>query len=150
MANVVPIGFTIRDYFYFKDSDNSGPYVCDTSGNMTLVAGGGTGGGTSVAITSVAGASTATQTSVASSASSQTLIAANSSRKGPVIIQNDDVNTLYARLSATAATTTAYTAIIPTGGYFETPPVDGGPYKGAVTGIWTAAGSGAARITEFS
>lgn len=88
---------------------------------------------------------TATVTSVASSAISATLVAANAARTG-LIISNDDVNPLYIKLGATASLT-SYTAKILGGGYWEM--VLAKPYTGIVDGIWSADGSGSARITEL-
>ena len=99
----------------------------------------------SVTATPVASA-TATQSSVADSATSVTILAANSARLGSSVA-NDSTVTLYLRLSATAATTTAYTVALVANAYYEVP----FRYTGAITGIWASdPGTGAARVTEFS
>lgn len=88
----------------------------------------------------------ATLSNVASTASSTTLIAANANRIG-LIITNDDANILYIKYGATASAT-SYTYQLPGGGgVFEMPePV----YRGVVDGIWSADGSGSARVTELT
>jgi hypothetical protein len=95
--------------------------------------------------TGAAGSSTATLSNVASQATNINLLAANSARKGVIII-NDDANALLIKYGATASAT-SYTVSIPgSGGYWEMPvPL----YTGAIDGIWTADGSGSARITEW-
>ena len=75
----------------------------------------------------------------------QTLLAANTSRKG-VKIYNDSTVTLYVKLGTTA-TTSDYSFQIAPQGFYET---SGSVYTGAITGIWSADASGAAKITELS
>jgi hypothetical protein len=86
---------------------------------------------------------TATPTSVASSITSVSLLAANSSRKGTTIWNNSTAN-LYVELGATASTS-AFTARLGAGGYYEIPFT----YTGAISGIWDAA-NGSALVREFS
>jgi len=86
---------------------------------------------------------TATPTSVASSATSVSLLAANSSRKGSTIWNNSTAN-LYVEFGATASTT-AFTARLGAGGYYEVPFT----YTGTVSGIWDAV-NGSALVREFS
>lgn len=88
----------------------------------------------------------ATLSNVASAATSATIIAANDARIGLVIV-NDDANILYIKYGATASTT-SYTYQIPGGGgVFEMPfPV----YRGLIDGIWSADGSGSARVTQLT
>lgn len=89
---------------------------------------------------------TATQSAVADSATSVTILASNSARLG-ASVANDSTVTLYLRLSATAATTTAYTVAVVANAYYEVP----FRYTGAITGIWASdPNTGAARVTEFT
>lgn len=88
-------------------------------------------------------ASTATPTNVAASASSVALLAANPSRLGAIIV-NDSPSKLYAKMGATASTT-SFSVLIPANGYWEVP----FSYTGQIDGIWTAA-NGDARITELT
>jgi hypothetical protein len=84
----------------------------------------------------------ATITSVAASASSVTLWASNPAARGRMAV-NDGTANLYLAYGATA-TTSAYTVLVPSNGYFELPkPL----YTGAVSGIWSSA-NGNARLTE--
>ncbi len=80
---------------------------------------------------------------VASSATSVTLFAANAGAKTRTVF-NDSTAVLYIALSATAASTTAFTVSIQAAGYYEVP----GVYGGAVTAIWASA-NGFARTTEY-
>lgn len=92
------------------------------------------------------GSTTGTKTSVNSAAVSTTILAANTARLGATIT-NTDGNALDLDLSGGTASTTSYSVQIAPGGYFELPsPV----YTGKITGIWTADGSGAALVTEFT
>lgn len=86
-----------------------------------------------------------TQTSKASSASNQTLLNANVSRQGVILI-NTDANTVYVKYGVTATTALGgYSVSIPSGGYWEMPrPI----YTGQIDAIWSAAGTGGLNITE--
>ena len=88
---------------------------------------------------------TARISSVDSSATTGQLLAANSGRKG-VIIVNTDANSLYLKYGETATTASkGFTVIIQTNGTWEMPsPI----YTGRIDGIWSANGSGYAEITE--
>ena len=88
----------------------------------------------------------ASVTSVDDSNTVQTLLAANTSRKG-YKIYNDSTVTLYVKLG-TSATTTDYSFQIAPNGFYEN--VAGGVHTGAITGIWSANASGAAKITELT
>lgn len=92
---------------------------------------------------------TGTTSQVASNAASVTILAANANRKG-FSIQNDDANPLFLRFAnGGAASATVYSARLIQFGYYDDK--DGGAvYTGAVTGIWSAAGAGAARVTEYT
>jgi hypothetical protein len=92
------------------------------------------GGGTSA---------TGTHSNVTGSASNVTLLASNASRHGATI-WNDSTAILYAKLGATASTT-SYTARLVAGAYYETP----SSYTGIIDGIWASA-TGAARVVEFT
>lgn len=90
-------------------------------------------------------ASTATLSSVASSATSGTLLAANTSRRGAMIV-NDANKILYLKFGASASST-SHTVQIAAGGYYELPqPV----YQGLIAGIWETGPTGSARITELT
>lgn len=86
---------------------------------------------------------TVTPSTVTSATTSNTLLAANSSRKG-VSIWNNSTATLYVELGATASST-VYTVKLDAGGYYETPY----GYTGAIAGSWSAA-NGNALVREFS
>lgn len=93
---------------------------------------------------------TVTMSSKSSSATSVTMLSANSARKGATFY-NDDANPLYLRTDGSAATTAigGYTVKLVSGAYYELPRgVNGGVYQGAITGIWSAAGSSGASISE--
>lgn len=82
-------------------------------------------------------------TRVAISATAVTLKASNVDRKR-LTIANDGNKDLYVKLGA-SATLTDYTVMLDRkGGYYELP----FNYTGAITGIWSAAGTGGAQITE--
>lgn len=101
-------------------------------------------GGTVAPIQSATG----TTTQVGSNAASVTILAANANRKGASIF-NDDANNLFLRLAnGGAASNTVYTVRLVQFAYFELPPA--AIYTGAITGIWAAAGAGAARVTEYT
>lgn len=91
------------------------------------------------------GLSSATLSSVNDSASSQTLLAANSDRKGFVIV-NDSSAILYVAFAATASAT-AYTHKITPQSTLEC--FGHKNYTGVVSGIWASDQSGAAYITEL-
>jgi hypothetical protein len=93
---------------------------------------------------------TVTMSSKSSSASSATMLASNSARKGATFY-NDDANPLYLRTDGSAATASigGYTVKIASGAYYELPVgANGGVYQGAITGIWSAAGSSGVSISE--
>lgn len=85
-------------------------------------------------------------TSVNDSNAVQTLLAANTSRKGYKVF-NDTTVTAYVKLG-TAATTSDYSYQIAPGGFYESPV--GENYTGALTCIWSADASGAAKLTEMT
>ena len=88
--------------------------------------------------------STPTLSNVADAATSQTLLSANSGRKG-AIVYNDSSEFLYLKYGGTASAT-SFTAKIAPSGYWEMPqPI----YTGVIDGIWSADASGAARVTEL-
>lgn len=94
-------------------------------------------------------ASKATQTSVADVASSTELIAANPDRTG-LLIANTSVNALFILLgSGTATETTAFSWRLAQNEQVNLSDISGRCWKGAVQGIWSADGSGAANITEL-
>jgi hypothetical protein len=87
--------------------------------------------------------STAALTSSGQNVSTGTLLAANALRRGFVIVNETDVEDLLVAFSATASLT-VYTRRIPPGESWERH----GGYTGVISGIWTGAGSGNARVTE--
>jgi hypothetical protein len=88
---------------------------------------------------------TGTRTAVVSAAADTSLLAANTSRYGATIF-NDTDKTLYLALGSVAASTTSYTVQVPALGLYEVPYA----FCGAVRGIWAAAPTGSARITELT
>lgn len=88
---------------------------------------------------------TAVTSSVADNNVSQTLLAANSSRKG-FSVYNDSTVNLFIAFGATASTTSFNTMVRP-GGTYEM--FGRGVYIGAVSGIWSSNAAGYARITEW-
>lgn len=142
-----------------SDGTNTQIVQTDTAGNMkvvgTGVAGTQAGGvvtvqgdpaGTPIPVTSVAQTSTtATETRVNGSATSVTILASNVNRRGAVIV-NDNNKVLYLKMGAGPATTTSYTYKMSTDDRVEVP----ANYTGIITGIWSAAGTGAAQVTEFT
>lgn len=91
------------------------------------------------------GSSTASLSSVASSATSVQLLAANSSRRRTMIVNDSASATLYVKFGTTASSSD-YTFKLNPGDMYESPtqPV----YTGRIDGIWSAA-VGNARITEM-
>lgn len=102
------------------------------------------GGGGSAGPSADDNPGTATVTSVNSANSSTSLLAANNARQW-CSIANDDANDLYILLGSGTASATNYSAKIVTGEYITI-----SRFTGAITGIWAADGSGAARITEIT
>jgi hypothetical protein len=90
-------------------------------------------------------AATATLANVAGSASSVTLLAANTSRLGAVVM-NDSTATLYVKFGSTASTT-SFTYLVAAAETLELPA--NSVYTGIITGIWASA-TGSARVTELT
>lgn len=151
-----------------QDGTNAQSILVDTSGRQRIVGGAADGSppagdpvliagfdGTNVQtlLTSATGrlltetlpttAGTATLTNVAASITSVTVLAANASRLGAIIV-NDGTAVLFAKFGATASST-SFTVRIPAGGYYEIP----FGYTGIIDGIWTVA-NGSARVTELT
>lgn len=90
-------------------------------------------------------APTATLSNLASAATSAQALAANTSRKG-VTMYNDDAYGVYIKYGTTASAT-SYTVFIGANGYWEMPdPI----YTGRIDAIWAGDGSGSLRITELA
>lgn len=89
-------------------------------------------------------ASTATTSSVSGSASSQTLLSANTSRKGCILF-NDSAAIAYVKFGATATTSDFTIRLTPYGSYEMNGPI----YTGRIDCIWASA-TGAMRITELT
>ena len=91
-------------------------------------------------------AGTATLSNVGDSASSVTVLAANASRKGAIIV-NDSTAVLYLKFGATASTS-SFTYKLSGGESLELPsqPV----YTGIIDGIWASDAGGNARVTELT
>lgn len=87
--------------------------------------------------------STATPSTVTASTTTITVLAANSNRKGGTVWNNSTAK-LYIEFGATASTS-AFTAILEAGGYYEIP----FSYTGAISGIWLAA-NGNALVRELT
>ena len=90
-------------------------------------------------------ATAATLSTVASLATSQTVLAANTSRRG-VLMVNTDANALRIKYGATASAS-SFSVIISSGAYWEMPkPI----YVGIIDGLWDADGSGSVFVTELT
>lgn len=87
--------------------------------------------------------STSTPSTVAASTSIQTIISANSNRKG-LTIWNDSTANLFIDFDS-AASASDFAVKISAGGYYEMP----FDYTGVISGIWSAA-NGNALVREFS
>lgn len=87
--------------------------------------------------------SVSTITTINASLTNVTIVPANSNRIGSTIF-NTSSNDLYIKLGETASTT-SFSVIISSGGYYETPY----GYVGQVDGIWISA-DGKAVITELT
>lgn len=85
---------------------------------------------------------TGSNSSVAGSTSQVTLLAANANRKGATIYNDSTLNALKISLGGTT-TSTSFTLVIASTGYYEVPY----GYTGIITGVFASA-TGAARITE--
>lgn len=83
--------------------------------------------------------------SVPASATSVTIKDANAARTA-LLIYNDADRALYLKFGAVASVTDFTVKLLP-GGYYEVP---GPVYSGVVDGIWDAAPTGAARMTELT
>jgi len=115
-----------------------------TSANPLVVSQSDGAGGTvaNSALPTVATASIPTQ--VASLATTVQIVAANTARKGLLLV-NTDANACKIKYGATASAT-SFTAIVPAGGQWEMPlPI----FTGIIHGIWDADGSGVMAITEL-
>ena len=82
---------------------------------------------------------------MAQSANSVAILAADPARLGATIY-NDATLPLLLLLGSGAASATAFTIKMVADSYYEVP----FGYVGAITGIWTGAGAGAARCTSVS
>lgn len=91
------------------------------------------------------GLSSATITSVSDSDSAQTLLSANSDRKGSIIF-NDSTAILYVSLGSTATTTNFSYRLTPNATLELFAEKN---FTGLISGIWESDASGAARITEL-
>ncbi len=81
-----------------------------------------------------------------SSATVITLLPANPTRKGLILI-NTDANDLWVKYGSGAGTTSGLWSVkVPAGATWV---MDQPIYGGLLTGIWTAAGSGVAEVTEM-
>ncbi len=89
--------------------------------------------------------STGTLTQIAPSTASVEVLAANTSRKG-FLLCNNDTDTVYIAFSA-AASLTAFTLELATGATYEAGSV---VYQGEITAIWATAGTGSLQVTELT
>jgi hypothetical protein len=92
-----------------------------------------------------ASAATGTQTNPSLSTTSATVLAANVLRRGATIF-NNSTSILFIRLSATAASSTTFTAKLNPEDYYEVP----GNYNGAITGILNTGTTTAVQVTEIT
>jgi hypothetical protein len=92
----------------------------------------------------VATSSTSTRTSVAASVTAVTLLASNTSRRGATVFNDSATATLKVGLGS-SVTSTDFTVLLTSNGYYEVP----FGYTGIITGIWSLA-TGNARITELT
>lgn len=91
-------------------------------------------------------AGTSVLSNVAQNAASVTLLAANANRLGAIIYNDSSGNaTLYVKFGATASLT-SFTYALVRGASLDVP----FDYTGIIDGIWSAAGTGAARGTELT
>jgi hypothetical protein len=120
-----------------RAAGTSGTFV-DTAGQVQLIEVGHVASGVAYARPQ-----TGTVTSVADSASSQTLLSAGATRRG-FRLYNDSPYPLYVKYGTTATTSSYTVKVEPYDWLVE----DG--YGGRVDGIWSANGSGSARITELT
>lgn len=88
--------------------------------------------------------SSATVTAVAVSTSTVTLLAANPARVGCTVF-NDAKKDLWIKLGA-GASGSDFTVLLPQNAYYEMP----FGYTGVVTGRWSGAATGFARVTEVT
>jgi hypothetical protein len=92
---------------------------------------------------------TPADTNVDVSISPVTILAANPARSQASVF-NDSAATLYLKLG-TGVSATSFTVKMAPGSLYELPqPAVGKPYQGIITGVWSAAGAGAARVTELT
>lgn len=103
-----------------------------------------TAGNLRVALQETAGAQTPLVTAIAQNASVATLLSANSARLGATIY-NDATASLLVLLGSPASAIN-FTLKMAPDSYYEVP----FNYLGIITGIWTAAGAGAARCTSLT
>lgn len=140
MSRVVSAPYSALKTVEDQGSQNGAYYVIvtDAAGNAG-VSGNGTGSNSATA------ASAAT-TSVPWSATEVPIIAANTGRKSASIYNNSD-KTLYIKYGTGVTNTTSFKVAIASKGYFELPkPI----YTGVVTGLWDAAGTLSALVSEES
>jgi hypothetical protein len=98
-------------------------------------------------VTRIPEPATAALTQPAQNAASAVVLAANANRRGFVIenAPQDDIADLFLAFAATA-TTSAYTKRLRPGEGWDRR----GGYTGVISGIWSDAGSGSAKVTEES
>jgi hypothetical protein len=89
---------------------------------------------------------TATRSDVATNAASDTLLALNAARKGASIFNDAGGGRILFVKMGTTATVIDFTAKLFVGDYYEVP----FGYTGRIDGIWSGAGTGAARMTEYT
>jgi hypothetical protein len=94
----------------------------------------------------IGSSTTGTRSDVATNAASTTILAANASRRGASIFNDAGSSRILYIKMGTTASTTDFTAKLFVGDYFEVP----FGYTGKIDGIWSGAGTGAARVTEYT
>ena len=100
-------------------------------------------GGTAIPVTPGT-SGTGTQSSVARSATDVTILASNANRKG-ASVYNENGRLLLLVGSGTSSAT-VYTVEVGPSSYYEVPAA----YTGILKGLWTSAGGGSARVTEWT
>lgn len=108
-----------------------------------LVTSAGGGGGAGGLVAADLRSQNSAFSSVNSGTTSVTLLAANTTRNGATIV-NTDTGTLYVDLTGGTASATRYSYALAQNGWLEVP----FGMAGAITGVWSADGPGAALVTE--
>jgi hypothetical protein len=112
--------------------------------NPTVAGGNAGNSATGLPVTATVSSGSAV-TRVVSSATDVIILAENTARRG-ASVYNSDANALRLLLAAGTSSATNFSVEMASNTYFEVP----FGYTGALKGIWTAVGAGAAQVTEYS